>query len=161
MPNKLTGKQLDFARVDVELGNGQEAYKAVYAAENMNDKSISVEVAKLRGDPRIALEQDRIRAELNKATQVTLEKLNGRNEQIWHLSCGRNADGTEKEDKTEIKIDTTAMQKNVESQAKLNGLVIDRKEFTGKNGEPLNVLDKSLLAAVLTDEAKKKLGFQE
>lgn len=130
--NKLTPKQEKFAQKYVECSNASEAYRQAYDTENMSDKVIWNEACILTGNRGVAVMIEEIRKQLADKTMVTLEKLNGRNEQIWHLSSGRNADGSDKDEEFR-RIDITAMQKNVESQAKLNGLIIDKTENKNLN----------------------------
>ena len=111
--NKLTIKQEKFALKYVELGNASEAYRQSYDAENMSATTITNEAYDLTVHPDIAPRIFKLREELAERTVVTLDKLNARNEYIWELS---------KQDD-----DKMAMQKNVESQAKLNGLIIDKQ----------------------------------
>lgn len=121
MTKPLTPKQEKFANKYVELGNASEAYRQSYDAENMATKTIWEESCRVLGDYKVGERVQEIKDELAEKTMVTLEKLNDRNEYIWSLA--------------KLEDDMLAMQKNVESQAKLNGLIIDKKELTGKDGK--------------------------
>jgi len=125
--NKLTANEESFSQEVIKNnGNATAAYKAsTYASDNHTDKSINECACRLMGTIKIYSRIQELREKLAKRNDVTLDKLNGRNEQIWYLSSGMNADGSDPEGEADIVVDITAMQKNVESQAKLNGLIID------------------------------------
>ena len=54
--DQLTVKQERFAQKYIELGNGTEAYRQAYDAENMStQRAISVEACRLLDNPKVAL----------------------------------------------------------------------------------------------------------
>ena len=76
---KLTIKQERFARHYVANGgDGRKAYKFAYAAQNMTNGSVDVEVNRLKLNPRVALRIQQLEDEALHAAQVTPEWVVGR-----------------------------------------------------------------------------------
>ncbi len=127
----LTKKQIEFAFLFVELDNATEAYRRAYDAENMNNKSISVAVAKLKKDPRIKLVIDRSRERMAIRHDVTVDSLTEEYEEARQVGRDEGQAG--------------AMVSATTGKGKLHGVINDKStiEISGKDGGPLFLWGKS------------------
>lgn len=114
----LSPKRERFCQEFVKCDNGSEAYRAAYNTENYKPESIWTNASNLLANAKVKQRVAELKAEIAERTMVTLVQLNSRNEEIWAIA---------KNDE-----DLLAMQKNVESAAKLNGLIIDRSKVESK-----------------------------
>ena len=89
----------------------QDAYKASYNAENMNNKTISVEIAELTKDPRISLEIARMRESINYTVL----------DHIKELEIGQHLAKEEKQFATYVKA--------TELKGKVKGLYVERSKL--------------------------------
>lgn len=140
----LTPKQELFAQLDVELGNGPDAYRGAYNAEDMADSSIRAEVSKLRRHPLIAQRIKEIRADLAKRHEITVDSL------AADLEADRAlAYETRK---------ASAAVSATKAKAQLLGLMVDRKEIrhSGSLGA-----DDPLLAAIMDRMTEEDLAALE
>ncbi len=144
---KVTQKQEAYAQEYVLSGSLSGSYEHAYDCENMKKESIYVEGSRMIKNPIVALRVDQIRRELACRQGITLDEFN---DELVVAREMAHAAGDFKE-----------LRANAMDRGKLNGMVVDRSEVTGKDGESLCLLDHTLLAAVLTDEAKKQLNFEE
>ena len=145
MPVKLTQKQEAFARAVVEIGNQGEAYRRVYAAENMTDNSVYVEACRLMQNPKVAHRVDELRAQAAQRHEITLEKLT------------EMLAATEKQ--AEELQQPGARTQAIMGLAKLHGLIVDqRRDLTPRDQKQIDAELRSLLGA---EEAGEDLGASE
>lgn len=124
---KLTVKQEAFcqAYVGVAKGNKSEAYRIAYEAENMSQESVWTESGKLIANPTVALQIVKLQQEVSVRHTVTVDSL------ILELEEARDI----AKDNDQASGAVAASM----GKAKLCGLLIDRKEVTGKDGAPIEV----------------------
>jgi len=148
MSNELTIKQEAFAVEYVaNRGNGAAAYRVAYDAENMVNSTIWNESSIVLNTQCVAMRIQELRDQLEDKSLCRLDDLN--NELMYARDLADEA-GDHKE-----------LRANAMDRGKLHGLLVDKKELTGKDGAELNLLDTAMLAVMLTDEAKKQLNFEE
>lgn len=72
--SKLTAKQEAFARAYVETGNGSEAYRRAYNAQNMKQETIAKKACGLLKQENVRGMVDQLREEAKRAFHVTTEQ---------------------------------------------------------------------------------------
>lgn len=129
MADKLTAKQEAFALKYVELGNASEAYRQSYNAENMSNEAIWVEACRVLARPNVSLRVAELQMEAQERTLVTVESITKELDDAALLAK------TEKQ--------AAAMTSAIMGKAKVNGLLVDRKEHSGPNGGPIKTEELS------------------
>lgn len=119
--NKLTPKQEAFAQKYVECSIASDAYRFAYNTENCTDKSIIELACQELGKVNVTSRVEEIRADLAKRNEVTLDTFND------ELVYARNMADKES--------DYRELRANAMDRAKLHGIIIDKKELTGKDGK--------------------------
>lgn len=148
MAKELTEKQENFiAEYIVNGGNASAAYRVAYDCSKMLNSSVWVNACKLTKAAKVVLRIEEYKDKMMERSLCSIEELN---DELTYARDLADTDGDFKE-----------LRANAMDRGKLHGLLIDKKEITGKDGESLCLLDHALLAAVLTDEAKKQLNFEE
>jgi phage terminase small subunit len=114
----LTPKQEAFVKAYMETGNGTQAYRMAYDAENMKESTIRVKAFELLQNGKITERLEQVRESSQKRHDITIARL------------------------TEMLIEDRELARKVESPAaavsavmaigKLHGLVVDKKEVTRK-----------------------------
>jgi phage terminase small subunit len=121
----LTPKQEAFAQAYVETSNASEAYRRSYNAENMKPESIHVNACKLLGDAKVALRVEELREELRQKHRVTVDDILRELEEARTMAM------------TGERPQTAAMVAATMGKAKVLGLITDKAEVTGANGQPV------------------------
>jgi phage terminase small subunit len=121
----LTPKQEAFAQAYVETSNASEAYRRSYNAENMKPESIHVNACKLLGDAKVALRVEELREELRQKHRVTVDDILRELEEARTMAM------------TGERPQTAAMVAATMGKAKVLGLITDKAEVTGANGQPI------------------------
>lgn len=148
MKDQLTIKQEAFAvEYIANRGNASAAYRHVYATDNMANKTIWEASSRLSRNSMVSARIDELRDQLE---DKSLCSLNDLNKELLYARDLADEAGDHKE-----------LRANAMDRGKLHGLLVDRKEITGKDGVELNLLDTAMLSVMLTDDAKKQLGFEE
>ena len=122
---RLTQKQESFCLAYIETGNASEAYRQVYDTGKMKPETINRNAKALMDDSKITARLDELRAPAREAAQLTLEK---------HLAT--LADLRDKA--TENGMYGAAVTAEV-ARGRAAGLYIERREFTGRDGGPIEV----------------------
>lgn len=114
----LTVKQEAFVKAYMETGNGTQAYRMAYDAENMKESTIRVKAFELLQNGKITERLEQARESSQKRHDISIAKL------------------------TEMLLEDRELARKVESPAaavsavmaigKLHGLVVDKKEVTRK-----------------------------
>jgi len=122
--SKLTDKQEAACQAYIECGGNQsEAYRRAYNAENMEAKTVWEAASRLFNDSKViarVIELQAVHAERHNVTVDTITKELDENRALA-IECEQPAAAT-----------AASMGK-----AKIHGLVTDKKELSGKGGEPL------------------------
>lgn len=119
----LTPKKEAFAQAVASGMTQADAYRTAYNAENMKPETIASKASILMADGNVRARVDELRAPIAEKAQITLES---------HLDdllrLRRMA-----EDNNDIK---AAISAEI-ARGKAAGIVVDKKEITGKNGGPI------------------------
>ena len=121
----LTPKQEAFAQAYIETGNATESYRRSYSHKNMSRHAVEVEASRLLQHPAVSLRLKDMQKASAEKHEITVDKLTQMTLDAYALAM--------KDDNAQ----TSAAVKAAEFLGKLHGLVIDKKEITGKDGAPL------------------------
>jgi phage terminase small subunit len=121
----LTPKQEAFAQAYVETSNASEAYRRSYNAENMKPDSIHVNASKLLADAKVSLRVEELREELRQKHRVTVDDILRELEEARTMAM------------TGERPQTAAMVAATMGKAKVLGLITDKAEVSGVNGQPV------------------------
>jgi phage terminase small subunit len=121
----LTIKQEKFCMVYVETGNASEAYRQAYNAENMSNEAIWVEGSRLMDNPIVSLRIEELKKGHVKRHELTIDDL------VAELEEARQAA------LSAMVVQSSASVAATMGKAKLLGLVVDKNEHTGKDGQPI------------------------
>lgn len=121
----LTIKQEKFCMVYIETGNASEAYRQAYNCENMKPESINVNACKMLTDAKIAQRLDELKNKHAKRHEITIDDLVKELEEARSIALGA------------VTPQASAAVSASMGKAKLLGLVIDKNEHTGKDGQPI------------------------
>lgn len=121
----LTPKQEAFAQAYVVGGNASEAYREVYAvAEGTQEKSVWQSASRLLNTPKVISRvkglQSKVRAQAEERTFTTVESITKELEAARQLAEVNNQPGH--------------MVAAIMAKAKVNGLLVDRKDMTSSDG---------------------------
>ena len=119
----LTPKQEAFARAYVETGNASEAYRRAYNAGNMKPETVNRCAKQVVDNPKVAARLVEYRQAAAERTLVTVELLTNK---LMNLAQKGEDKGTE--------TGYSVARASLMDVAKLNGLVVDKNEHTGKDG---------------------------
>lgn len=145
----LTPKQEAFAQKYIELGNASEAYRQSYDAENMKPESIWVKACELLKNGNVAVRVAELQQEHQEKHRVTVQTIT---EELNEIALLAKAD----------KQFSPAVAA-ITNKAKLHGLMVEKKEVTGKDGGPIETKDTNpldtarriaFLLATATEEGK-------
>lgn len=123
MAAKLTVKQESFCLAYIETGNASEAYRQVYNCSRMKPATINRKAAELLENGKITARLEELQAEHRKRHDVTVDSITAEYEEARQLAI-------------EMGQPSAAVAAST-GKARLHGIVIDKKEITGKNGTPL------------------------
>jgi phage terminase small subunit len=143
MANKLTPKQEAWMLAYIKTGNGAEAYRTCYDANGMSDKAISVEVDRLKKNPRVALGLERYRKQVSE--RVLKEAVLDTNAILDELKEAR--DLALKLEQPNVMVSASM------GRAKVAGLIIERSE-QGKPGD-FSAMSKDELREHIRREAEE------
>lgn len=114
MTRKLTQKQENFINKYIECGNASEAYRHAYNAENMKDKTIHEASSRLLNDYNVNTRIIELRERNTDNSFATVDGLTKKLNIAYQMSI---------KDKQNSAAVSAAM-----GSAKLNGLLVDKKE---------------------------------
>lgn len=119
----LTPKQEAFAKAYLETGNGSEAYRRAYDADNMKSSTINRKAVELLENGKITARLDQLQQRAQKRHDITIDTLT---EML-------------KEDRTlarELE-QTSAAVSAVMGLAKIHGLILDKAQISGDEDNPI------------------------
>jgi hypothetical protein len=137
-PLKLTVKQETFCQGYIETGNASEAYRRAYGCSNWTDKSIWEKASHLLANVKVKARVNELKAMHQERHQITVDDLVAELEEARAIAK-----------KNEV---PASMVAATMGKGKLLGLVVDKNEHTGKDGEklvPANTNSRDLARAVL------------
>lgn len=120
---KLTPKQEKFCQKFIELGNASEAYRQSYNCERMKTSTINSRAKELCKDGPITTRIDELQADHRERHDWTVD------DAIIELEEARQVAKQEAA--------ASAMVAATMGKAKVLGLLVDKKEHTGKDGAEL------------------------
>jgi hypothetical protein len=136
---KLTLKQEAFCQAYIECqGNASEAYRRVYSCDGWKDKSVWECASTLLSNIKVSSRVDQLKAAHRERHEITVDDLVAELEEARAIAK-----------KNEV---PASMVAATMGKAKLLGLVVDKNEHTGKDGEkliPANTNSRDLARAVL------------
>ena len=124
---KLTVKQEAFCQAYVGecQGNKSDSYRTAYNTENMNDSTVWEESCKLSKTPNVATRLIELQDGMAKRAAVTADSIAQELEEARALAM-------------EEAIPSAAVAASM-GKAKVFGLLVDRKELTGRDGDPIEI----------------------
>lgn len=134
----LTAKQEAFCQAIVQGAGQSDAYRQAYTVKKMKPAAVDVEASRLMDNPKIAQRVVELRAPVIEKVQYGIEQAMREAEDAFKVS--------------RIKENGGAMVAAVTLRAKLNGLLIDRKEV--RTGTLENMAD-DMLDKVIAQKAKE------
>jgi phage terminase small subunit len=121
----LTPKQEAFAQAYIETGNASEAYRRSYDASGMKPESINRKAKELLDNGKIAARLAELRASAVERHQLTVDDI------IRELEEARTMAMTGERPQTAAMVAATM------GKAKVLGLITDKAEVSGVNGQPI------------------------
>jgi len=128
MTDKLTAKQEAFAQKYVECLNASEAYRTAYdVGENTKPESIWCNASQILSDTKVAQRVSELQEMNRERLFITIDSLTDELEKARQLamSDGKSA---------------SAAVSAIMGKAKLHGLLVDKAEYSGRNGAPIEHL---------------------
>ena len=121
----MTPKQEAFCLAYIETGNASEAYRQAYNVGKMKPGSVNVEAVKLLANPNIALRVAELKSELVERHKVTTDTIAVmlREDRQFARECETPG----------------AAVSATMGLAKLYGLLTDKTELTGKDGNAIKI----------------------
>lgn len=131
----LTPKQEAFCQAIVSGMSQADAYRTAYAASKMTNKQIWEEASKLMASPKVSQRTQELRAPVVEKLQYGLEQAMLEAQEAFEVSKSTQSGG--------------AMVAAVQLRAKLNGLLVERKEvrtgpLDGLEHDDLKELDDAI-----------------
>lgn len=119
----LTPKQEAFAQAYLETGNGSEAYRRVYNAENMKENVVHVKACELLKNGKVAVRLAELQKRAQKRHDITIDSLTEMLKEDRELA--RNLE------------QTSAAVSAVMGLAKIHGLILDKAQISGDEDNPV------------------------
>jgi phage terminase small subunit len=121
----LTPKQEAFVLAYVETGNASEAYRRCYDASGMKPESINRKAKELLDNGKIAARLAELRANVIERHQMTVDDIIRELEEARAMAMAGE------------RPQATAMVAATMGKAKVLGLITDKSEVSGVNGQPV------------------------
>ena len=122
--NKLTLKQEAFAQAYIQCGNASEAYRRAYCAGKMKSETINRQGKACIDHSKISARVKELQAVVLKRHDTTVDSLIAELEEAREIARGGD------------RPQAGAMVAASLGKAKILGLIKDKTELTGANGEP-------------------------
>jgi len=123
----LTQKQEAFCLAYIELGDASAAYRKAYNTAKMKPETINRTAKDLLDNPKITTRVAELRAPVIEKAQFTLEK---------HLETLAEL----RDKSSQLRQMNAAIAAEI-ARGKAAGFYVEKREITGKGGEPLNIPD--------------------
>jgi phage terminase small subunit len=134
----LTIKQESFCLAYIETGNASEAYRLSYNTAKMKPTTINRNAFALLADSKIAARLDKLRSEHRERHDVTVDSITDEYEKARKLGMDNGQ--------------VSAAVAAITGKAKIHGLMVDRKQHSGKDGKPLNPPQIVVISAQMTPQ---------
>lgn len=134
----LTAKQEAFCQAILSGMSQADAYRTAYAVKKMSAPAIAVEASKLMANPKVSLRVQELRKPVIQKVRYGLEQAMLEAEEAFQIAKGKENGG--------------AMVAAATLRAKLNGLLVDKKEV--RHGSLQDVPDDQL-DALIAKKAKE------
>lgn len=121
----LTEKQESFCRAYIETGNKSKAYRQAYDADGMAMATINNEAYMMFKNHDISMRVIELQEEMAERHAVTVDSI------TLELDTAKDLALEEKQ--------PAAMTGAITAKAKLHGLMIEKKELTGKDGGDIGI----------------------
>ncbi len=128
----LTPKQEKFCQLYIELGNASEAYRQAYGASKMKPETINTKAKELLKNGPITVRIKELRAEHKERHNITVDDL------ITELEEARQIA------KDPVKPQPAAMVSATMGKAKILGFDKQVVELSGKDGKPIETINKNI-----------------
>lgn len=128
----LTPKQESFCQLYIELGNASEAYRQSYDADSMNENTVNRKAKELLDNGKITARLDQIRKEHSKRHNITVDTL------LVELEEARKAAFEGERPQVSAAVAATM------GKAKLLGFDKQVVELSGKDGKPIETINKNI-----------------
>jgi 2',3'-cyclic-nucleotide 2'-phosphodiesterase (5'-nucleotidase family) len=136
MTDKLTAKQEAFAQKYVVCLNASEAYRTAYdVGENTKPESIWCNSSQILSDAKVAQRVSELQEINRERLFITIGSLTSELEMARQLAMSEGKSAS-------------AAVSAIMGKAKLHGLIVDKAEYSGKNGGPMEAVTKIELVCV-------------
>jgi len=134
----LTIKQEGFCLAYIETGNASEAYRLSYNVTKMKPASINRKATELLSNGTITARLAELRSEHRDRHDVTVDSITEEYEKARKLGMENGQ--------------VSAAVAAITGKAKIHGLMIEKKEHSGKDGKPLNPPQIVVISAEMTPQ---------
>jgi len=128
----LTPKQEKFCQLYIELGNASEAYRQAYDASKMKPETINTKAKELLNNGKITVRIEELKAEHKERHNITVDDLIAELEEARQLA------------KDPVKPQPAAMVSATMGKAKILGFDKQVVELSGKDGKPIETINKNI-----------------
>jgi phage terminase small subunit len=139
----LTPKQEAFSLAYIETGNASEAYRQAYNAENMKPETVNRNAKALLDNNKIATRVEELQAEHQERHNITVDGLTDGLQKVHDASYEAGQ--------------FTVARESLMNQARLHGLLVDKRELSGPNGGPIAIDDMKRLKNMNPEERKARI----
>jgi hypothetical protein len=141
--SNLTPKQEKFCQKYIETGNASEAYRQSYDCANMKMETINRSAKELLDNHKISTRINELKALSVERHLVTVDSITAELEQARALALN-------------IEQPSAAVSASM-GKAKLHGIIVDKSELSGKNGDAIKFQtesDDAIIARYLLKQQK-------
>lgn len=128
----LTPKQEKFCQLYIELGNASEAYRQAYGASKMKPETINTKAKELLKNGPITVRIKELKAEHKERHNITVDDLIAELEEARQIA------------KDPVKPQPAAMVSATMGKAKILGFDKQVVELSGKDGKPIETINKNI-----------------
>ena len=128
----LTPKQEKFCQLYIELGNASEAYRQAYGASKMKTETINTKAKELLKNGPITVRIKELKAEHKERHNITVDDLIAELEEARQIA------------KDPVKPQPAAMVSATMGKAKILGFDKQVVELSGKDGKPIETINKNI-----------------
>ena len=128
----LTPKQEKFCQLYIELGNASEAYRQAYGASKMTTETINTTAKELLKNGPITVRIKELKAEHKERHNITVDDLIAELEEARQIA------------KDPVKPQPAAMVSATMGKAKILGFDKQVVELSGKDGKPIETINKNI-----------------
>lgn len=141
----LTIKQEDFCLAYIEVKNASEAFRRAYKPKTTNTTSINRLAKKLLDNVKVMARVTELRASALKRHQITVDDLLDELDENRKAALGAET------------VQSAAATTATMAKAKLLGLLTDKVEHTGRDGQPIQSINHNMTAEQYAATLKQAL----